>query len=184
MSGDSANISTLRTLRMLKRLLGAGERVSLGKLSFASALVAFSLFLALWCVHRAGGVLFGGKLLNALNRLGMVRQERSYIAELRPSSVFALNDANAVIWLTCLTFILAGLGLVLALCSEYKRESTLYASTGFIVATLGIGLLYPLVMVTTQTAGAIALVGIRKHRTRNDRTALPDKNSGFRASEC
>lgn len=168
---------------MLKRLLGAGKRVSLGKLSFASALVACSLFLALWCVHRAGGVLFGGKLLNALNRLGMVRQERSYIAEFRPSGVFALNDSNAVVWLTWFAFILAGLGLVLALYADCKREPTLYPSAGFIVATLGIGLLYPLIMVATQAAGAIALIGIRKHRTRTDRTTLPDKNSGFRASE-
>ncbi|CAN7316293.1 hypothetical protein [Polaromonas sp. LjRoot131] len=137
------------------------RRMSFGKLSFACAFTAFALFFALSCINRIG-VLFGGNILRALNQLGLVRQEKTYLAELKPSSIFALNDANAVLWFTCLAFILAGLGIALALHANYKHESTLYASAGFIVATLGVGLLYPWAMVLTQALGVIALISIRR----------------------
>ncbi len=152
---------------MLKKASAAGESVSFGKLSLACAFTAFALFLALSCVNRMG-VLFGGNILKALNQLGLVRQEKTYLAELKPSSIFALNDANAVLWFTCLAFILAGLGITLALHANYKRESTLYASAGFIVATLGVGLLYPWAMVLTQALGVIGLISIRRSSPREN----------------
>lgn len=114
------------------------------------------------------GVLFGGNILRALNQLGLVRQEKTYLAELKPSSIFSLNDANPVLWFTCLALILAGLGIALAFHANYKRESTLYASAGFIVATLGVGLLYPWAMVTTQALGVIALISIRRSSPREN----------------
>lgn len=166
---------------MLERLLNTDGRVSFGKWSFACGILACLAFFAVSYIIRAG-LLLGGKVLSAMNQLGMVRHERSYIAELTPNGVFAVNDANAVVWLTCLAFILAALGVGLALYAEYKRESTLYASAGFMVATLGIGLLYPLVMVAVQAAGAVALIVIRQYRARTGPAASPDENAGFLAS--
>jgi hypothetical protein len=164
---------------MFKRLFGADESNSFGKSSFACAAIACVLFLALWYVDRAGFALMGGKLLNALNQLGLVRQERSYLAELRPVGFFSVNDTNAVVWLTCIAFIFSALGMVLALYADYRRESTRYASAGFIVATIGIGLVYPMAMVAAQAAGAIALIAIRQCRRRTSVAAPPDENAAF-----
>lgn len=166
---------------MLKKVTDTAERASLGKLSFACAFTACALFLALSYVNRKG-VLFAGNILNTLDQLGLVRQEKSYLAELKPSSVFALNDANAVMWFTWLAFILAALGVVLALYADHKRESTLYASAGFIVATLGVGVLYPWIMVTAQAAGGIALMAIRKQRSPPSQPVGEDENAGLHMS--
>lgn len=176
MSGGFASIFIRRRLRMLKGIFGVGEKVSFGKSSFACALIACALFLVVSHANRMG-VLFGGNILRALNQLGMVQKERSDVAELKPSSLFALNDANAVLWFTWLAFILAGLSIALALYANHKRESTLYASAGFILATLGIGLIYPWVMVTVQAAGAIALIAIRKQYALPGRPASEDENA-------
>ena len=177
-SGGFANIFTHRRSRILKTIIDATKRVSWGKRSFACAFIACALFLALSYVNRKG-VLFAGNILNTLDQLGLVRQEKSYLAELKPSSVFALNDANAVIWFTWLAFILAALGVVLALYADHKRESTLYASAGFIVATLGVGVIYPWIMVMAQAAGVIALIAIRKHRSLPDRLVDEDEKAGL-----
>ncbi|WP_411886807.1 hypothetical protein [Polaromonas sp. YR568] len=164
---------------MFKRIFGTGESVSFGKLSFAGALIACALFLVVSYINRFG-VLFGGNILRMLDQLGLVRKERSYLAELKPSTVFALNDANAVLWFTWLAFIFAGLGVVLALYADYKRESTLYASAGFMVATLGIGLLHPLLMVAVQATGAVSLIAIRGTRGWTSRQVVLDESAKLR----
>jgi len=152
---------------MFKRIVGAIRRVSFGKLSFACAFISCTLFTILLHIKRIG-VLFGGNILKTLDRLGLVRQEGNHLAEIKPSSIFALNDANAVLWFTWIALVLAELSVLLALYADYKREPTLYASAGFVVATLGVGLLYPGIMVVAQAVGIIVLLSMRKRRVQTN----------------
>jgi hypothetical protein len=132
-----------------------------GMFSLVCGASACLLFLSLAYLGRLGQ-LVGGNILTALDRLGLVSHERTYIVEMKSSSVFSLNDANAVIWITWLACVLGIAAVALAFFAEYKRESTLYLSAGFVVATASSALLSPLAMLLVQTIGAIAIIGIMR----------------------
>ena len=132
-----------------------------GFLSLLCGTVACGLFIALAYFSRLPQ-LRGGYLLKVFDQLGWVSKERSYIVELKASSIFALNDANAVLWLTWIGFLIAFFAVALALYAEYRHEATLCLSSGFIVATAGLWLQHPLLMLVIQAVGALALLGLRR----------------------
>jgi hypothetical protein len=110
-----------------------------------------------------------GYILQFLDRIGVVNKERSYIVELKASSIFSLNDVNAIAWLTWCAVVLAIAAVVLALYAEYEGETTLNLSAGFLIATISIGLLYPLAMLLVQVFGVLVLFYVRtgKLQSRN-----------------
>jgi hypothetical protein len=132
-----------------------------GLLTLQCGVVAFLRFCFL--AHRRRlGQLVGGKLLSVLDSIGLVRQQRSYIVEMKPRSILSLDDANEIVWMTWLACMLTGASIVLALLAEYRRESTLYLSAGFMVATAGAGLVSPFGMLVLRIVGFLALVIIRR----------------------
>lgn len=104
----------------------------------------------------------GGNILNMLDRMGLVRQERNYIIEMKPSGVFSLNDANAVMWMSWLACLLVSAAVAFAFFAEYKREATLYLSAGFVVSTTGLAMFSPLGMFWVQIVGVVVIAGTRK----------------------
>lgn len=106
--------------------------------------------------------LTGGKLLWIFDQMGLVSHERTYLAELKPSSIFAFNDTSAILFLKWFAFDLVILATTLALYAEYRRESTLYLSAGFILGTASLAFVYPLAMVAAQVAGVGFLFVIRR----------------------
>lgn len=133
-----------------------------GLISLLCGVSACFVFLSVAHVGRLRELVVGGYLLGALDWLGLVREERTYLVEMKPSSIFSLNDSNAFVWMTFLACLLACAAATLALVAEYKRESTLYLSAGFIVATAGAGLISPLGMVIAQALGVLAIIEIRR----------------------
>lgn len=113
-----------------------------GLRSLLCGVIACLLFAALSHLARLGQ-LAGGNILRAFDQFGLVSKERTYIVEMKASSVFALNDGNAIIWLTWIAFALALLAIAFALYAEHKREATLYPSSGFIVGAMSLGLMHP-----------------------------------------
>lgn len=107
----------------------------------------------------------GGRILHAFERLGLVSKERQYFSEFREGSVFSIDDANAILWLTWLASTLALIAITLALYAEAEGESTLYIGVGFLVATVSLGLSYPLAMLFIQILGMMAFKHIRSSRS-------------------
>ncbi len=132
-----------------------------GLFSLACGLLACVAFAALSRIDRLHQIK-GGNLLAVFNWLGLVKEERSYIVEMKPSSVLALNDANAVLWLGWLACACVFANAVLSLHAESRREETLYLAAGFAIATAGIGFLNPLAMVAVQLMGWFALLVVRR----------------------
>lgn len=130
--------------------------------SLLCGISACFLFLSVAYVGRLRELVVGGYLLRALDWLGLVREERTYLVELKPSSIFSLNDSNAFMWMIALACLFACAAAAFALVAEYKRESTLYLSAGFIVATVGAGLVSPLGMVIAQALGVLSVIEIRR----------------------
>jgi hypothetical protein len=140
-----------------------------GIISLGCGVSACLLFLCLAYISRLGP-LIGGNVLKAIDWMGLVSQKRSYIVEMKPSSIFALNDANAVVWMTWLACVLTITAVSFALLAEYEKELTLYLSVGAVVATTSLGLLSPFGMVMLQAIGVLALCRIRRP---NALSALP-----------
>ena len=132
-----------------------------GLMAFSCGVSSCILFAGLLHVSRLG-IIVGGVLLGFFDKLGFVSHEPQQFAEWKSSSVFSLNDANVILWLTWLAFASAFAAIFFALMAERKREDTLYLGAGFIIATIGIGLLYPMVMLASQAAGALVLGFIRR----------------------
>jgi hypothetical protein len=132
-----------------------------GIFSLGCGVFACLLFFCLAHFERVGR-LIGGNLLKAIDWMGWVSQQRNYIVEMKPSSIFSLNDASAIVWITWFACFLTFTAVSLALFAEYKHEFTLYLSAGFVVATASIGLLSPLAMVAVQAIGIVALTRIRR----------------------
>jgi hypothetical protein len=105
---------------------------------------------------------FNGFVLQFFENVGLVNSGPSYISELKQATVFSFDDKNAVLWLQVIAFALALAGAWFALWAEWNREPTTYSSAGFILATVGIWLLYPAVGLAVQLVGAALLVGIRR----------------------
>jgi hypothetical protein len=134
-----------------------------GVISLGCGVPACLLFLCLAYIGRLGP-LIGGNILKAIDWMGLVSQKRSYIIEMKPSSIFALNDANAVVWMTWLACVLTIAAVLFALLAEYEHEHTLYLSVGMVVATTGLGLLSPFGIVAVQAIGIFALCSIRRRK--------------------
>lgn len=148
-----------------------------GKLSLACGVCACMLFLVLAYVARLG-VLYGGNLLRALDYVGWVRTQRTYIVELRASTVFSLNDANLVIWLTWLAFLLVLAAIAAALYARHNHEPTLYAAAGVTAATVGVGLLQPVAMLLFQAAAAGGLLWIKQRERQSWNPPTTDQTPG------
>lgn len=106
--------------------------------------------------------LAAGKVLWFFDYLGLVNHQRTYLAELKPGSVFAFNDASAILFLKWLAIDLVILATTLALYAEHRRESTLYLSAGFILGSASLAFVYPLAMVAVQLVGSGVLIAIRR----------------------
>lgn len=133
-----------------------------GLLSLVCGITSSSLFFA-FSYFSLLGRLKGGNILSMLDRLGFINKERGYVAELRAGSVFAIDDANALLWLTWLAFILVFAAVALALYAKREGESTLYIAAGFIVATVGVGLVYPAIMLLIQVVGMLVFIRINSY---------------------
>jgi hypothetical protein len=78
-------------------------------------------------------------LLNWLDRQGLVKEPDPYRqAELRPSSLLPINDVTGIRFLWFNAFWLGGWASVLALVAEYRREDTLFLSSGLLVASMSL----------------------------------------------
>jgi hypothetical protein len=137
------------------------RRVPASVFSFALGLLALATFLAvayaaLYAFHLNGFV------LRLFASLGMVNTGPSYISELKPVTIFSFNDDNAMLWLQAFAFALAVLASGFAFWAEKKGEPTTYSSAGFVLATVGIWLIYPWVGLGAQLIGAIVLMRIRR----------------------
>ncbi|MES2944842.1 MAG: hypothetical protein V4772_18395 [Pseudomonadota bacterium] len=128
-----------------------------GFASFICGLAACIVFYALAYLAWLGP-LPGGKVLSFFDYLGLVSHERTYLAELKPGSAFAFNDASVILFLKWLAFDMVILATTLALYAEYSREPTLYLSAGFILGTLSLVFVYPLATVAVQVAWGLGFV--------------------------
>src|SRR5688500_14771379 len=84
-----------------------------------------------------------GASLMWLAKMGLVKEpviSEPYLAE---ASIFAVNDANALVFLTATAMVLAGVAMVLAFVAEYRREPTLYLSAGYTCGALALWLYKP-----------------------------------------
>jgi hypothetical protein len=140
------------------------SNIRFGLLSTICGIASSGLFFVLAYFSRLSP-LKGGKILQAFERFGLLSKERQYFSEFREGSVFSIDDANAILWLTWLAFALALIAIALALYAETKRESTLYIGVGFLVATVSVGLRYPLTMLFMQIMGMLAFQRIRNSRS-------------------
>jgi hypothetical protein len=101
--------------------------------------------------------------------MGLVRHSSTGEPSLTEASIFAVNDENALVFLTSLAVALAVVGMVLALIAEYRREPTLYLSAGYTCGALALLLFKPLVGFASMVAGIVAIMVLRHdRRTRED----------------
>ena len=139
------------------------RRADLSVAAFICGLAALAAFLLLaYATRQAPHV--SSVMLDLMSAVGLVVPAPSYIVELKPASVFSLNDANALLWLKVLAFGSSVVGAGVALWAGWRRESTLLSSAGFVVATVGIWLLSPVAGLCAQFAGGAFLVAIRRGR--------------------
>jgi hypothetical protein len=168
-------LASTRVMKQHKIYLALCEGHKFGWASLVCGVVTSVLFFVLAYLPRLGQRRTGF-ILQLLDQIGVVNKERSYIVELKASSIFSLNDANAIVWLTWCTFVIAIAAVVLALYAEYKSEATLNSSAGFAIATISIALLYPLAMLLVQLTGVLVLLHIRTGRLQF-RSKLKTRNS-------
>jgi hypothetical protein len=137
------------------------RRVPASILAFSLSLLALIAFLVFAYVARYAFHL-NGFVLQFFSNVGLVNTGPSYISELKPVNIFSFDDENAMLWLQVIAFALAALASGFAFWAEWKGEPTTYSSAGFVLATLGIWLLYPLVGLGAQLIGGALLLGIRR----------------------
>ncbi|TFZ07655.1 hypothetical protein [Ramlibacter humi] len=139
------------------------------KFGTASLIIAVFSCLGLVSVWHIGrlGVLFGGKLLALVEWLGLVTSNP--YAVLKSSSVFSLNDANAVLWFTWFAVAMALTAVALALWAEFRGESSANSAAGFTVALLGIGIFHP---PSGLVGGLLGLAALSVVRRRRDASAI------------
>lgn len=102
-------------------------------------------------------------VLNVLDYLGVVREpDKSRQMMLTPAVITSVNDANAVGFLRLHVWWLAAWAIGIAIWAEFKKESTLYLSSGFIFGYLALLLLNPLVGMAALAVGAVAVVLLRQ----------------------
>ena len=86
-------------------------------------------------------------LVPDLEKLGLAKPA-VFVAgapEMTEISVFALNDEIAIGYLFLLAILLALFSISAALWAEYRREPTVFLSTGYICGTLSLILIRPLI---------------------------------------
>lgn len=102
-------------------------------------------------------------VLNVLDHLGVVRApDKSRQMMLTPAYITSVNDANAVGFLRLHVWWLAAWAIGIAIWAEFKKESTLYLSAGFIFGYLALLLLNPLIGMAALAVGAVAVVLLRQ----------------------
>jgi hypothetical protein len=130
----------------------------------AAAMAATAAYLR--SVHVPGS----GASLNWLTKMGLVKQPSAGEASLTEASIFAVNDENALVFLTSLALVLAATAMVIALIAELRREPTLYLSAGFICGAVAILLFKLLIGLATMMVGIVALLVLRHDRRSHEDT--------------
>lgn len=104
-------------------------------------------------------------LLNAADRAGLVKASPADApVELKEPGLLAFTDETALQALLSLGALLAATSICLALLAEYRRESNLYLSAGFICGSGGLFLMSPIVGLLSMAICAVVLLGLRHAR--------------------
>ncbi|MFZ2269112.1 MAG: hypothetical protein WAV95_16165 [Azonexus sp.] len=103
-----------------------------------------------------------------LEKLGLVKPVVfvSGVPEMTEISVFSLNDGRAMSLLLVLSVLLSLVAIGAALWAEYRRESTAFASAGYICGVLALALVWPLAGLVSAIAGIAAVLVLRYQRER------------------
>jgi hypothetical protein len=113
-----------------------------------------------------------GMSLNWLTKMGLVTQPSTGgEASITETSIFAINDENALVFLTSLAIVLAVAAMALALVAEYRREPTLYLSAGYLCGALALLIFKPVIGFACMVAGTFAILMIRHTRRERERAA-------------
>lgn len=84
--------------------------------------------------------------------------------EMTEMSVLALNDERAVGFLFLLAVLLALVSIGTALWAEYRRETTVFLSAGYICGALSLVLVRPIVGLVSAIAGIVTVLVVRYQR--------------------
>jgi hypothetical protein len=104
-------------------------------------------------------------LLNAADRAGLVRTSPvDAPVELKAPGLLAFTDETALQALLSLGVSLAAASICLALFAEYRHESNLYLSAGFICGSGGLFLMSPVIGLLSMAACAVVFLGLRHAR--------------------
>ena len=110
-----------------------------------------------------------GASLIWLTKMGLVNQFSEGERSLTTTSIFVVNDENALIFLTSLAVILSCVALILAFIAEWRREPTLYLSAGYTCGALALYQYQPSLGFVSMVAGiAVSMVLRHDRRTRED----------------
>ena len=105
-----------------------------------------------------------GVILQWMASMDLVRQAPNSIATLSETSIFAINDQNAISLLLATAIILSVSSMGCALFAEFRREPTLYLSGGYICGALAIFLIKPSAGFISFMAGIAAVLVLRHGR--------------------
>lgn len=89
------------------------------------------------------------------------------VPELTEANVFSINDGNAILFLFATALFLAVASMAFAIYAEYRRESTLYFSAGYVCGALAIFLIRPIAGLVSLIFGLIVVL---IHRNQHDRS--------------
>jgi hypothetical protein len=113
-----------------------------------------------------------GMSLNWLTKMGLVKQPSAGgEASITETSIFAINDENALVFLTSLAIVCAVAAMALALVAEYRREPTLYLSAGYTSGALALLIFKPVLGFACMVAGTFAILMVRHSRRERERAA-------------
>ncbi|GHU04561.1 hypothetical protein FACS1894158_05130 [Betaproteobacteria bacterium] len=102
-----------------------------------------------------------------LAKMGLARGQTvvvSGVPEMREMNPFAVNDENAILFLFFISMLLAALAITSALWAEYRRESGIFLSVGYICGALALFLIRPLFGLIACVFGIMAILLLRLQR--------------------
>jgi len=108
--------------------------------------------------------------LDWLTRMGIARHSRTSEPSITELSVFAVNDENALVFLTGLAIVLAVVAMIMAVIAEYRNEPTLYLAGGYVCGALAVVVFKPVFGLAAMMAGIAAFLVVRHDRRVRDDT--------------
>jgi hypothetical protein len=107
-------------------------------------------------------------ILNWMDSHGLVHQpDPNRVSEIGNASIILITDGSAIQWLLLHSWWFAGVAMVLALWSDFRRESTLLSGSGFVCGALALLFTAPVAALAVSVAGMAALVWLRRWSRSN-----------------